>query len=130
MDPINNPEDKVIETTNDLIFVPIKLSTTGTMEPFWGVELNLPVAHLTASGEIINQMSIDDIITAFKTYLTEICKPFPILMERIKYLNISFHADWEQTIIDYYKYTSCMIYTVFRKMNSYKVVCKVTSLIS
>ncbi len=72
------------------------------MTPFWGVVFTIPVGKITNQGAFVCTRSKEDVGEACKEYLNEICKPFPILKERLNNLVITFHSkyEWEQEILN------------------------------
>ena len=90
------------ETEGNTINTTCTLSATRENEPFWGIKLKLPTAKVNENGEIIILVTKEEFCKKFKEYLLIISKPFPILIERIKYFNFNFcgtDSEWEQAII-------------------------------
>lgn len=88
----------------------IKLSTVSNLECFWGVTVKIPVGKISDSGEVMITRSEKDVIELIMTYLKEISKPFPILLEKIRYLNLHFHGNWEEAVIGQKLYPENEIY--------------------
>lgn len=95
---------------NNILFIPLTLSTSGNMEPFWGAKLVLPLAKLDDTGNIIILMSENDVINEFKQYLINVCRPLPLLLDKIRYLKLSFGDNLESIVSNYLKDTSVDIY--------------------
>jgi len=88
------------DTEGTNVEVTVKLSTGSDVECFWGVELKLPVGKINDSGELMITRTPENVIELIKIYLTKISKPFPLLLEKIKYLNLHFDGNWEETVIN------------------------------
>ena len=95
---------------NNTIFIPITLSTSGDMEPFWGAKLVLPLARFDDTGNIIVLMSENDVINEFKRYLTNVCRPLPLLVDKISYLKLSFGDSLESIVSNYLQNPTADIY--------------------
>ena len=82
-----NIKGTVVHTT-------IVTSTTGDKEAFWGVELKIPTSIINHNGEVITFTTPDSACNIMKEYLKEISQPFPLLIDKLSYLNIHFDGNY------------------------------------
>ena len=88
----------------------VTLSTSNQNESFWGTTFSLPTGKINNEGKYIIFITSDQFFDNFKEHLIDISQPFPILLEKIKYLKVHCHEKWEESIIKQYLDPSQQIY--------------------
>ena len=108
---LNDDIYRLFEDTEGItVNTTITLSTTGENSGFWGTKLTLPVAKINNNGGIVVIFSPKLFFKYFKQYLEKISKPFPLLLEKLKYLECNFHGNWEDEIVKQYIDNNYKIY--------------------
>lgn len=92
LNELNNTEGITINTE-------VILSTCNENSAFWGTRFSLPTGKINDEGKFVILVSSEEFFERFKEHLHNISQPFPILLERLKYLKVHCHDNWEDAII-------------------------------